>query len=84
MYSSFTVMDENKEEVKCDIVAMFTDGKSDYVAYTDGTMIDGELELFTSKYETKDNTVILKPIYKDEEWDFIDKYLSEKVFNDED
>lgn len=72
--------DKNGSKLNCNIVAKWSDG-NDYIAYTDGTKTGDDLNLFVSKYTTKDDVIQLEPINDDDEWNranaFLDKYLYE-------
>lgn len=73
----FKIFQDGKEIV-CDIIMTFRDGANniDYIVYTDGTKDEnGDLEIYASRYEVKDNNYILNPIEKESEWNLIDLML---------
>lgn len=74
---NFEIIDNGKT-VKCNIVKLFSENNINYIVYTDGTKdLDGDLEIYASRYEIKNNEYVLNPIEFDYEWDLIDERLME-------
>ena len=79
---NMVIEDENGIKKECSIIARWKD-IFDYVAYTDGTKTDGELDLFINRCQINDDgTIKLIAIQDDDEWkkvnDFLDHYLYEE------
>lgn len=76
--ASFTVLDKNGKEVKCDVLFTFDSeetGKS-YVVYTDNTHDeDGDVQVFASSYVPDANSFKLEPIESEKEWKIIEIIL---------
>lgn len=77
---NFKVFEDGKE-INCEILLTFKDDNNDinYIVYTDGTEdINGELEVYASRYTKKSEDYLLEPIQNDSEWDLIDNMLELK------
>lgn len=76
--NQFTVLNENGEEIVCDILFTFDSpetGKS-YVAYTDNSLDEnGGVQVFASIYDPTGADVRLTPIETEEEWAVIDSIM---------
>lgn len=84
MKPTMTLIDESGKEIECTIVAKWSDGNINYVAYTDGSETDGELDLFISKYETTDDGFNLIPITQEAEWKRVNDFLDNMQLEDGD
>lgn len=78
--TSFTVLDENGKETKCEVLFTFVSeetGKS-YIVYTDNS-VDGEgnTQVFASIYNPDSEKEQLTPIETDKEWKIIEIILEE-------
>lgn len=74
----FKVIEEGKE-IECNIIKAFRDESNsiNYIIYTDGTTdANGDLEIYSSRYDLEGNEIILKPIENDYEWNLIDNILA--------
>lgn len=77
---SFTVLDENGKETKCDVLFTFDSeetGKS-YIAYTDNSVDEeGNTKVFASIYSPDSEDQRLMPIETEKEWKIIEIILEE-------
>lgn len=77
---SFTVLDENGVETKCDVLFTFDSeetGKS-YIVYTDNSVdVDGNTKVFASTYNPDSEDRQLMPIETEKEWKIIEIILDE-------
>lgn len=77
---SFTVLDENSREVKCEALFTFESeetGKS-YIVYTDGSVDDdGNTNVFASICNPEADMQQLLPIETEKEWKMIEIILDE-------
>lgn len=77
---SFTVLDENGVESKCDVLFTFDSketGKS-YIVYTDNSVdVDGNTKVFASTYNPDSEDRQLMPIETEKEWKIIEIILDE-------
>ena len=77
---SFTVIDENGNEKKCDVLFTFDNeetGKS-YIVYTDNSKdTDGNTQVFASIYDPDSEEQRLMPIETEKEWKIIEIILDE-------
>ena len=74
------------KEIVCYIILHFKDEKTGnkYIVYTDGSKKeDGTLDLLASRYEIKNDEMILKEIKEDWEFDLIDDMLNKVGEDDE-
>lgn len=80
--TDFTVLDEDNNEVPCDVVMTFTneeEGK-EYIAYTDGTEDeDGTPVLTVSRCTYIDDNLELFDIEEGEEMDFVSAVLDQAM-----
>lgn len=76
--NTFTIVNDNNEEVKCEILFTYCDentGKN-YIVYTDNTLDeDGSTKVFASIFNPEDENPILLPIETEEEWEMIERIL---------
>ena len=82
MDSKMTLQKANGEEVECDIVARWEQDSKNYIAYTDGTMTDNELDLFVSRYATNGEEVKLEAIVDENEWQKVNEFLDTYFYED--
>ena len=78
--NKFTVIDENGEEVTCEILFTFNSEEThkDYMVYTDNTTDDdGNIKVYASIYDPEKEDQNLQPIETDEEWEMIENILAE-------
>ena len=77
---SFTVLDENDKEVKCDVLFTFESeetGKS-YIVYTDNSVDEeGNTQVYASIYDPQSDEQKLMPIETEKEWRIIEIILEE-------
>ena len=76
--NKFTVIDENGEEVTCEILFTFNSEETnkDYMVYTDNTTDDdGNIKVYASIYNPNDEKTELTPIETDREWKIIETIL---------
>lgn len=75
---SFTVLDENGKEIKCDVLFTFDSeetGKS-YIVYTDNSVDEeGNTKVFASIYNPGSDDQRLMPIETEKEWKIIEIIL---------
>ncbi len=79
MENSFKIINDKGEEVVCDVLFTFDSdetGKS-YIVYTDNSTDDkGNVQVFASIYDPKQDDQKLEPITTDKEWKVIDTILN--------
>lgn len=77
---SFTVLDENGREVKCEALFTFESeetGKS-YIVYTDNSVDEeGNTKVYASIYDPESDEQKLMPIETEKEWKIIEIILAE-------
>ena len=79
---SFTVTDENGQEVECDVLFVFQaeENKKHYMVYTDNTVDEeGNLKIYASTFDPTAEEIILGEIEDDSEWDLVDKNIQQKM-----
>lgn len=78
--NKFTIQNENGEEIECEILFTFTEettGKN-YIAYTDDSLDEeGNTNVYASTYDPDSDPFILQPIETEEEWEMIERVLSD-------
>lgn len=74
------VLDEEGNDIECNIVAKWKTNETDYIAYTDGTRKDGKKELFISKIEQQGKIFKLRKILDDAEWNAANEFLKVNFF----
>ena len=77
--NSFTLIDENGNEVEYDVLFTFESEETNknYIVYTDQTKDDaGNIEVYASIYDPNDPNSKLEPITTDKEWKVIETILS--------
>jgi len=77
--NSFKVINDNGEEIMCDILFTFDSeetGKS-YIVYTDNSKDEkGNIQVFASIYDPNEEDQRLEPITTDSEWKVIETILN--------
>ena len=74
----FTVLDENGNEMECEVVFYFHNDATDkdYLIYTDNkTDAAGNTQLYASIYQPDDPNTALEPVETEAEWAAIEKEL---------
>ena len=74
----FTVLDENGQEVVCEILFTFNseETKKDYMVYTDNTTDEeGNIKVYASIFDPKAEKAELIPIETEREWKIIETIL---------
>lgn len=77
--STFTIVNDNGEEIKCEILFTYEDEKTNknYIAYTDNTLDDeGNTKVYASIFNPEEENPVLLPIETDEEWKLIEGILT--------
>ena len=75
----FTIVNDNGEEIKCEILFTYEDEKTkkNYIAYTDNTLDDeGNTKVYASIFNPEEENPVLLPIETDEEWKLIEGILT--------
>lgn len=75
----FTIVNDNGEEIKCEILFTYEDEKTkkNYMAYTDNTLDDeGNTKVYASIFNPEEENPVLLPIETEEEWKLIEGILS--------
>jgi len=83
MKESMTLLNENNQEITCNIIAKWSHNNNNYIAYTDGTKEQEKLNLFISKYIIDNNNLKLEEITNDEEWEYVNQFLNEHLYENE-
>lgn len=77
--STFTIVNDNGEEIKCEILFTYEDEKTkkNYIAYTDNTLDEeGNTKVYASIFNPEEENPVLLPIETDEEWKLIEGILT--------
>ncbi len=77
--TTFTIIGDNGEEIKCEILFTYEDEKTkkNYIAYTDNTLDeDGNTKVYASIYNPEEENPVLLPIESEEEWKIIEGILT--------
>ena len=75
---SFTVINDEGKEVVCDVLFTFDsdETKKSYIVYTDNTKDkNGNVQVYASIYDPKEENPELKQIESDKEWKVIETIL---------
>lgn len=76
--NQFTVLDENGEEVTCEVLFTFNseETKKDYMVYTDNTTDEeGNIKVYASIFDPNAEKTELIPIETEREWKIIETIL---------
>lgn len=77
--TTFTIIGDNGEEIKCEILFTYEDEKTkkNYIAYTDNTTDEeGNTKVYASIYNPEEENPVLLPIESEEEWKIIEGILT--------
>ncbi|MEG2351667.1 MAG: DUF1292 domain-containing protein [Bacilli bacterium] len=77
--NTFTIIDDNGKEVKCEILFTYEDEKTgkNYMAYTDNAIDEeGNTKVYASIYNPEEENPVLLPIESEEEWKLIEGILT--------
>ncbi|MEG1500333.1 MAG: DUF1292 domain-containing protein [Clostridiales bacterium] len=80
----FTVLDENDNEVECQMLLNFENQETGkhYIIYTDNTRDgEGNVNIYASIYDPDQENSNLESIETEEEWKMIEKVLDEMMSN---
>lgn len=78
--SRFKVINDEGKEVECDVLFTFdsVETQKSYIVYTDNTRDeDGNVCVFASVYNLRDDETRLLPIESDKEWKVVEIILEE-------
>lgn len=91
--NTFTVINDEGQEILCDILFTFDseETKKSYIVYTDNSKDEeGNVQVFASIYDPKQDNPRLEPIETEQEWKIIETILNtlqdeikKKVSNEE-
>ena len=76
--NKFTVVDNEGKEVECEVLFTFEsdETKKNYIVYTDNTKDEiGNIKVYASIYDPKNETTKLDPIETEKEWNIIESIL---------
>lgn len=76
--NTFTVMNDKGEEITCEVLFTFEseETKKNYIVYTDNTTDkDGNVKVYASVFDPKNENTELMPIETDREWKIIETIL---------
>ena len=79
MESTFKVINEQGQEIVCDILFTFDseETKKSYIVYTDNSKDEGgNIQVFASIYDPKVENSKLEPITSEQEWKIIETILN--------
>ncbi len=77
--NTFKIINENGEEVMCDILFTFDseETKKSYIVYTDNSKDEeGNVQVFASIYDPNEQDQKLEPIKTEQEWKVIETILN--------
>lgn len=77
--NTFKIINDKGEEVLCDVLFTFDsdETKKSYIVYTDNSTDEsGNVQVFASIYDPKQDDQKLEPITTDKEWKVIDTILN--------
>lgn len=77
--NTFKVINEEGREIVCDILFTFDSEETNksYIVYTDNTKDDaGNIQVFASIYDPKQESPKLEPIETEQEWKIIETILN--------
>ena len=79
MQNTFKVINEQGQEIECDILFTFDseETKKSYIVYTDNSKDEkGNIQVFASIYDPKQENSKLDPITSEQEWKIIETILN--------
>ena len=77
--NTFKVINDEGQEITCDILFTFDseETKKSYIVYTDNSRdSEGNIQVFASIYDPKQDNPRLEPIESDQEWKIIETILN--------
>ena len=77
--NTFTIVNDNGEEIKCEILFTYEDEKTkkNYMAYTDNTLDEeGNTKVYASIFNPEEENPVLLPIETDEDLKLIEGILT--------
>lgn len=77
--NTFKVINDEGQEILCDILFTFDseETKKSYIVYTDNSRdAEGNIQVFASIYDPKQDNPRLEPIETEQEWKIIETILS--------
>ncbi len=77
--NTFKVINDEGQEILCDILFTFDseETKKSYIVYTDNSKdADGNIQVYASIYDPKQDNPKLDPIETDQEWKIIETILN--------
>ena len=84
--NTFTIIGDNGEEIKCEILFTYEDEKTkkNYMAYTDNSLDEeGNTKVYASIFNPEEENPVLLPIETDEEGKLIEGILTSLSSSDE-
>lgn len=82
MKQEMVLFDENGNEIKCNVVASWKNNDNYYVAYTDNKFVNGKKEMYISKVISENDKMQIVDIQDDNEWKYVNDYLSKHFYNE--
>ena len=77
--NTFKVINDEGQEITCDILFTFDseETKKSYIVYTDNSKdVEGNIQVFASIYDPKQDNPRLEPIESEQEWKIIETILN--------
>ena len=77
--NTFKVINDEGQEITCDILFTFDseETKKSYIVYTDNSRdVEGNIQVFASIYDPKQENPRLEPIESEQEWKIIETILN--------
>lgn len=78
------LIDKDGHEIECEIVAIFRKDEKNYVAYTEKKDTSDKKDLLVSRFVKRADKVELEEITSDSEWESVEEYLENEVFEVDD
>lgn len=76
--NSFTVINDEGKEIKCDVLFTFDSEETNksYIVYTDNTLDENKnIKVYASIFDPNDDNTKLEPIETEKEWKIIETIL---------
>lgn len=77
--NTFKVINDEGQEITCDILFTFDseETKKSYIVYTDNSKdVEGNIQVYASIYDPKQDNPRLEPIESEQEWKIIETILN--------
>ena len=77
--NTFKVINDEGQEITCDILFTFDseETKKSYIVYTDNSKdVEGNIQVYASIYDPKQDNPKLEPIESEQEWKIIETILN--------